>query len=125
MKDSPSPAEAFLPNPRGAAQTRRDFLLQSALLTAGAAASMGPLCAAESVEKPKPFRIAMINSEYRFKSHAYHFGRRFMEGYDREGFHHQPAQTVVRMFNDKHPPNDLSGADAARFHFEGCETVAD
>jgi hypothetical protein len=124
MTDSSAPTEAFLPNPRGTPQTRRDFLVQSAL-AAGAAASMGRLCAAESVETRKPFRIAMINSEYRFKSHAYHFGRRFMEGYDREGFHHQPAQTVVRMFNDKHPPNDLSGADAARFHFERCETVAD
>ena len=86
---------------------------------------MGQLSAAESGEQRKPFRIAMINSEYRFKSHGYHIGRRFMEGYDREGFHHQPAQTVVRMLNDKHPPNDLSAADAARFHFERSETVAD
>ena len=128
MKDSSPPTEAFLPNPRGTPQTRRDFLVQSALLAGAATSSMGRLFAAESagsVEKPKPFRIAMINSEYRFKSHAYHFGRRFMEGYDREGFHHQPAQTVVRMFNDKHPPNDLSGVDAARFHFERCETVAE
>jgi hypothetical protein len=46
-------------------------------------------------------RIAMVNSECRFKSHAYHFGRRFMEGYEREGFHHQPSQAVVRMFNPK------------------------
>ncbi|HEV7402704.1 MAG TPA: hypothetical protein VGO11_07265 [Chthoniobacteraceae bacterium] len=123
MKDSPL-TPALLPNPRGTLQSRRDFLAQSAWL-AGAAVSVGRLSAAESLEQPRPFRIAMINSEYRFKSHAYHFGRRFMEGYDREGVHHQPAQTVVRMFNDKHPANDLSGADAARFHFERCDSVVE
>ena len=110
-------------NPRGTLRTRRDFLVQSAVLAG--AASMGRLVAAESGGTAKPFRIAMINSEYRFKSHAYHIGRRFMEGYDREGFHHQPSQGVVRMFNDKHPANDLSGSDAAQFHFERCGTVAD
>jgi hypothetical protein len=117
-----------MPVPRGASHTRRDFLFHSAML-AGAAASAGRLCAEERAEESaaarKPGRIAMINSEYRFKSHAYHIGRRFMEGYDREGFLHQPAQRVVRMFNDKHPANDLSAADAARFGFERCGTVAE
>jgi hypothetical protein len=122
MKDSSPPQRASRPLPRGATQTRRDFLFHSAML-AGAAAS--GLCAAESGAARKPGRIAMINSEYRFKSHAYHIGRRFMEGYDREGFLHQPAQRVVRMFNDKHPANDLSAADAARFGFERCGTVAE
>ncbi|MCX6982345.1 MAG: hypothetical protein NTV08_16570 [Verrucomicrobia bacterium] len=70
-------------------------------------------------------RIAMINSECRFKSHAYHFGRRFIEGYEREGFHHQPSQAVVRMFKDKHPANDLAAADSERFHFERCNSVGD
>lgn len=127
MKHPPLPSPASPPTPptpRAALQTRREFLLQSALL-AGAAASAAPLSAAESAERRKPFRIAMINSEYRFKSHAYHIGRRFMEGYDREGFHHLPSQRVVRMFNDKHPANDMTAADAARFDFEQCETVAD
>src|SRR5882757_9874875 len=110
MKDSFPPNRSPLPVPRGAMHTRREFLFHSAML-AGAAASAGRLSAEERAEESaaarKPGRIAMINSEYRFKSHAYHIGRRFMEGYDREGFLHRPSQRVVRMFNDKHPANDL------------------
>jgi len=89
--------EAFLLNPRGMMpHTRREFIVRSALLTgAGAAAAMGPLFAPESAEKRKPFRIAMINSEYRFKSHGYHLGRRFMEGYDRKGF-------IISRLRDKY-----------------------
>ena len=104
--------------------TRRDFLIKSAAFV-GAALTANPLADGAPDAARKGGRIAMINSEYRFKSHAYHFGRRFMEGYEREGFHHQPSQTVVRMFNDKHPANDLTAADAKRFHFEQCNTVAD
>ena len=104
--------------------TRRDFLIQSAAL-AGAALAGNPLADAASDAARKGGRIAMINSECRFKSHAYHFGRRFMEGYEREGFHHQPSQAVVRMFKDKHPANDLAAADSERFHFERCNSVGD
>lgn len=104
--------------------TRRDFLTKSAAL-AGAALTANPLAYGAPDAPRKGGRIAMINSEYRFKSHAYHFGRRFMEGYAREAGHHQPSQTVVRMFNDKHPANDLTAADAKRFHFEPCNSVAD
>ncbi len=106
------------------AHTRRDFLIQSAVF-ASAAFSLDPSANAAPDAPRTGGRIAMINSEYRFKSHAYHFGRRFMEGYERESGHHQPSQTVVRMFNDKHPANDLTAADAKRFHFERCDSVAD
>ena len=124
MKSPSRPADASAPTQLVTKATRRDFLIKSAAL-AGAAFTGNPLTYAAPDAARKGGRIAMINSEYRFKSHAYHFGRRFMEGYEREGGHHQPTQTVVRMFNDKHPANDLTAADAARFHFEPCNSVAE
>jgi len=102
MKSPARSADPSTPRRRIKPHTRRDFLIQSSAL-AGAALAGNPLAdaasAAASAAARKGGRIAMINSEYRFKSHAYHFGRRFMEGYEREGFHHQPSQAVVRMFN--------------------------
>jgi hypothetical protein len=102
MKSPARSADTSTPRRRIKPHTRRDFLIQSAAL-AGAALAGNPLAdaasAAASAAARKGGRIAMINSEYRFKSHAYHFGQRFMEGYEREGFHHQPSQAVVRMFN--------------------------
>ena len=124
MKSSAQTSGLSRPAQLATAHTRRDFLIKSAAL-AGAAFAGNPQAGAAPDAPRKGGRIAMINSEYRFKSHAYHFGRRFMEGYEREGFHHQPSQTVVRMFNDKHPANDLSAADAKMFHFEQCNSVAD
>jgi hypothetical protein len=88
-------------------------------------APLASLAAAEPPRNRKPGRIASINSEYRFRSHAYHIGRRFLDGYDREGFHHQPAQRVVRMYNDKHPENDLGPAEAKQYGFELCDNVVD
>jgi hypothetical protein len=108
--------------------TRRDFLTHSAGLV-GAAAGLGSL-AAETAEAQKPpalparKRVAMINSIYRFRSHAYHLGRRILFGYDREGFHHQPALKLARMFNDQYPDDDLSRTDGQAYDFEVVETVA-
>jgi hypothetical protein len=98
MKSPARSADPSSPTRRIKSHTRRDFLIQSAAL-AGAALAGNPLADAASDAARKGGRIAMINSGCRFKSHAYHFGRRFMEGYEREGFHHQPSQAVVRMFN--------------------------
>lgn len=109
--------------------SRRKFLATSAATAAvNFAANLVPfssLTAAEPPKNRKSGRIASINSEYRFRSHAYHIGRRFLDGYDREGFHHQPAQRVVRMYNDKHPANDLGPVEAKQYGFELCDNVAD
>src|SRR5262245_4333139 len=53
-------------------------------------------------------RVAAINSIYRLRSHAYHIAGRFIFGYTRNGFHHQPPFQLVRMFNHQYPPDDLS-----------------
>ena len=87
---------------------RRDFLRTSAAW--GAAASLSSpaarIVAAEEPEKRLP-RVAAINSIYRLRSHAYHIAGRFIYGYTKDGFHHQPPFKLVRMFNDQTPKDDL------------------
>lgn len=107
--------------------TRRDFLAASALsMTAGAATS----AEAQAVETPsattprKTLRIAAINSIYRLRSHAYHICGRVIHGYTKDGFHHQPALKLVRMYNDQSPKDDLGRAYGKKYAIEVCENVA-
>jgi hypothetical protein len=72
-----------------------------------------------------PRRIAAVNTVYRKLSHAYHICGRFLHGYLKDGFHHQPPFRLVRMYNDQHPANDLSRGLAERHGFELSRAVAD
>lgn len=98
--------------------TRRGFLSTSSIAAAMAgvaavstggstSAAAAPQLAAPAVERRLP-RVAAINSEYRLRSHAYHIAGRFIYGYNRNGFHHQPPFELVRMWNHLKPPNDLA-----------------
>ena len=94
--------------------SRRDFLATSSLGLAGVSAmSLAPEAVAQeqavrvgeaSGKRP---RVAAINSIYRLRSHAYHIAGRFIHGYTRNGFHHQPPFELVRMWNHQQPENDL------------------
>jgi hypothetical protein len=111
------------------AVNRRDFLC--GMPTAAALFANGSLFAAEPDAKPAPRvnrppkRVAMINSIYRFRSHAYHLGRRILHGYDREGFHHQPDLQLVRVFNDQYPADDMSREESNRYGYEVVKTPAE
>lgn len=106
--------------------SRRRFLT-----TTAAAAISSPFASArvgwakdESSSDGALPRVAAINSIYRYKSHAYHIAGRFIHGYSREGFHHQPPFRLVRMYNDQYPDDDL-GRDTCRRHdIELADTVA-
>lgn len=123
-------------NERRTTTTRRDFLGAAAALTGasiGAACdgthlfAADPLASAPGVTSPdaarRPLRLAAINSIYRLRSHAYHIVDRFMLGYRRNGFHHQPAARVVRMFNDQSPADDLSHSRGKKLGIELCDSV--
>jgi hypothetical protein len=115
--------------------SRRSILTAGAasgLATVAAAATSG-IARAQQTEKPAPMpkaereripRVAAINSIYRLRSHAYHIAGRFLFGYTRNGFHHQPPFQLVRMFNHQYPPDDLSRSVCAKHGIELCETVA-
>lgn len=96
--------------------SRRDFVAAAAL----AALSGRRSAAAEPKRLP---RIAAVNSIYRFKSHAYHIEGRFLDGYRREGVHHQPAFQLARMYNDQYPADDMGRAVCAQRGIELCRTV--
>lgn len=96
--------------------TRRHFLHSAGLLAAGTTLAAEP--------KALP-RIAAINSIYRLRSHAYHIAGRFLFGYTRNGFHHQPPFRLVRMFNHQSPADDL-GPDVCRRHgVQLCKSVSE
>lgn len=105
-----------------AALSRRTFL--AGLGTAACTALASPAVAENQAKKHLP-RVAAVNSIYRYKSHAYHIAGRFIFGYTRGGFHHQPPFQLVRMYNDQYPDDDLSRSVAPRHNVELTKTVAE
>lgn len=107
---------------------RRSFLKSAAgLASAGGLATLGASSfakedAPDAAPKRKP-RVATINSVYRLKSHAYHIAGRFIHGYTRNGFHHQPPFELVRMWNHQQPANDLGPSVCDLHGIELCKTI--
>ena len=106
--------------------SRRDFFATSALSVAAATATTAM---AQPTETPaagspsQPLRVAAINSIYRLRSHAYHICGRVIHGYTKDGFHHQPALKLVRMYNDQYPTDDLGREYGKKYGVEVCDTV--
>lgn len=102
---------------------RRNFLAGASLSVAASVRNV-QTAAAAAVVPQKPLRVAAINSIYRLRSHAYHICGRVIHGYTKDGFHHQPALKLVRMYNDQSPKDDLGRAYGKKFGVEVCDTVA-
>lgn len=99
--------------------------------------SCAAAAAATALPAPQPFggiafagaapvkrpRLAAINSIYRLRSHAYHICGRFIHGYQKDGFHHQPPFQLVRMLNDQTPQDDLGRETCERHDIELCDSV--
>ncbi|MEX2173136.1 MAG: hypothetical protein WD872_02155 [Pirellulaceae bacterium] len=99
--------------------SRRMFL---GTATATVAAGLTPRLRGQA-PAPRMLRIAAVNSIFRLRSHAYHIVGRMVHGFQKDGFHHQPAVKVVRMMNDQSPPDDLSRGFCERHGIELCESV--
>ena len=70
-------------------------------------------------------RLAMVTTEWRFWSHAWHMGERFLVGYPMEGrWHHSPIK-LVSAYVDQQPENDLSRARAQEFGFPIYPSIAE
>jgi len=102
--------------------TRRGFLgVSSAAMLGGTLhAADRAAGATESLRKP---RVAAINSIYRLRSHAYHIAGRFIYGYTRNGFHHQPPFDLVRMWNHQQPKDDLGPRVCQAHNIELTKTI--
>lgn len=70
-------------------------------------------------------RMAIITTEWRFHSHAWHMGERFLVGYPIQGRWHHPPIEVVSAYVDQFPENDLSRSRAKEFGFPIYPTIAD
>lgn len=101
---------------------RRNFLAAS-----GAALASIPLA---SLAQDKPIaaerkKMAVVTTEWRYKSHAWHMAERFLHGYPREGRWHRPPIDVVAAYVDQFPEGDLSRSRAKEFGFPIYPTVAE
>ncbi len=104
--------------------TRRTFLgAAGAGLVAGAAGAQ-PKPDAPSASGPRK-KMAVITTEWRYHSHAWHMAERFLVGYPIDGRWHRPPFDVVGAYVDQHPENDLSRKRSAEFGFPLFPTVAD
>ena len=103
--------------------SRRSFL--STLGAAGAGAVCVPqLFAAERPATPRK-KLAVITTEWRYHSHAWHMAERFLVGYPLEGRWHHPPFEVVSAYVDQFPENDLSRKRSEEFGFPIYKSVAE
>ena len=69
-------------------------------------------------------RLVIVTTEWRFHSHAWHMGERFLVGYPINGHWHEPPLDVVAVYVDQKPANDLSRKRSEEFGFPIFPTVA-
>lgn len=97
---------------------RRRFLLSS-----GGALLAGRAFAAEPRGARK--KLAIITTEWRYHSHAWHMGERFLVGYPIGGKWHWPPFQVVSAYVDQFPDNDLSRQRGKEFDFTIYPSIAE
>jgi hypothetical protein len=94
---------------------RRTFLS-----TIGAGLATAPIALATD---SLPKRLAIITTEWRYHSHAWHMGTRFLVGYPRQGSWHQPPIQVVSAYVDQFPENDMARQRSSEFGFPLYNTI--
>ncbi len=102
--------------------SRRDFLTSVAAGLSCAASGL-PALAAPAAQRPK--RLAVVTTEWRSHSHAWHMAERFLNGYPVKGRWHRPPLEVVSACVDQTPQKDLSRDRAKEFGFTIYPTVAE
>ena len=103
---------------------RRGFMGTAAGTLWGSLLLAGDDQAPKAPPLKKP-RVAAINSIYRLRSHAYHIAGRFIHGYNRNGFHHQPPFDLVRMWNHQQPKDDLGPRVCKEHNIELARSIPD
>lgn len=70
-------------------------------------------------------RLAVVTTEWRYHSHAWHMAERFLVGYPINGRWHHPPFEVVSAYVDQFPENDLSRERAKEFGFTIYPSIAE
>lgn len=76
-------------------------------------------------EEGKRKRLAIVTTEWRYHSHAWHMGERFLVGYPSGGKWHRPPLEVVAAYVDQFPASDLSRQRSKEFGFPIYPSVAE
>lgn len=104
--------------------TRRTFV--NGVGAGLAAASVAATSVAAGQQSPaRRRRMAVVTTEWRERSHAWHMAERFLHGYPIQGKWHRPPFEVVSAYVDQTPANDLSRQRAQEFGFRIYPTVAE
>jgi hypothetical protein len=74
---------------------------------------------------PAKKKLAIVTTEWRVYSHAWHMGERFLVGYPISGRWHRPDIEVVSLYVDQIPQGDLSRKRAAEFGFKIYPSIAE
>jgi hypothetical protein len=103
---------------------RRSFLAAAGAGLAGA--SLAAAIDRSSAKQPQTRRkLAIVTTEWRYHSHAWHMAERFLTGYPVRGGWRRPAFEVIGAYVDQTPENDLSRDRAKEFGFALYPTVAE
>src|SRR5262245_3769908 len=89
--------------------SRRTFL--------GTAAATALASTGRADDTPRK-KLAVITTEWRYHSHAWHMAERFLTGYPINGQWHRPPIDVVSAYVDQFPKNDLSRDREREFGFK-------
>jgi hypothetical protein len=89
------------------------------------AAGGGLVAASEAPAGGGRKKMAIVTTEWRFGSHAWHMGERFLVGYPARGKWHRPPLDVVAAYIDQKPKGDLSRQRAEEFGFKIYPTIAE
>ncbi|MGE4003760.1 MAG: hypothetical protein AB7I48_26535 [Planctomycetaceae bacterium] len=99
--------------------TRRTFLGSM-----GATFAVSPFLSAAQPASGRR-KMAVVTTEWRYHSHAWHMAERFLAGYPINGRWHHPPFDVVSAYVDQHPENDLSPDRAKQFGFTMYPSIAE
>ena len=105
--------------------TRRDFLSASSAALASLPLASFAQGKQENGEGGGRKKMAVVTTEWRYHSHAWHMAERFLHGYPREGKWYRPPIDVVSAYVDQFPDGDLSRSRAKEFGFAIYPTVAE
>src|SRR5262245_14064526 len=97
--------------------SRRTFLGAAGLAPAALAMADAP--------RGERKKLAIVTTEWRRLSHAWHMGERFLVGYPIGSKWHKPALDVVAAYVDQKPKIDLSRQRAEEFGFTIYPTIAE
>jgi hypothetical protein len=92
------------------------------LSAVGAGVVGAPFAAGQPAQAARK-KLAIITTEWRDRSHAWHMAERFLAGYPIQGKWHKPPFDAVAAYVDQTPRNDLSKQRAAEFGFTIYPTI--